>query len=147
MYEDKSKVYVLTNENGYIVRCEGGYTTGNIDDISKWVCIDEGTGDRYNHCQGMYFPNGLMTDGGAYRYKLIDGKPVECTAEDIKAQEEANKPKTTAPRNVVKGEYVTINGVLYKAIANIPNGELIIVGQNAVVTTVEEQLYEMTKGE
>lgn len=52
-----------------------------------------------------------------------------------------------APRNITKGEYVTVSGVLYKAIANIPNGEHIIVGQNAVVTTVEEQLYEMTKGE
>ena len=78
---------------------------------------------------------------------MVDGVPVECTAEEIKAQEEVNKPKTIAPRNIVKGEYITVNGVLYKATANIPNGEPIITGQNAVVTTVEEQLYEMTKGE
>lgn len=53
----------------------------------------------------------------------------------------------TADHNIVAGEYVTANGVLYKAIMNIPNGGSIITGQNAVVTTVEEQLYELTKGE
>lgn len=61
------------------------------------------------------------------------------------------QPKPTnlpvAPRNITKGEYSTVNGVLYKATENIPNGANIITGQNAVVTTVEEQLYEMTKGE
>lgn len=52
-----------------------------------------------------------------------------------------------APRNIMVDEYITVNGVLYKATTNIPNGASIITGQNAVVTTVEEQLYEMTKGE
>ena len=137
-------VYVKPNSNGYIAEVN---SSAFLNDTAGWVKIDSGYGDKYHHAQGNYFPESIITDGGAYRYKLIDGKPVECTAEDIKAQEEANKPKTTAPRNVVKGEYVTINGVLYKATANIPNGEPIIVGQNAVVTTVEEQLYEMTKGE
>lgn len=51
-----------------------------------------------------------------------------------------------APRNVLVDEYITVDGVLYKATENIPNGEPIIVGQNAVKTTVEEQLYEL-KGE
>lgn len=51
-----------------------------------------------------------------------------------------------ADRNILAGEYVTINGTLYRATANIPNGGYIITGQNAVVTTVEEQLYELTKG-
>jgi hypothetical protein len=52
----------------------------------------------------------------------------------------------TAPYNILAGEYVTIQNVLYLAIENIPNGEPIIVGQNAIQTTVEEQLYAM-KGE
>lgn len=53
----------------------------------------------------------------------------------------------TAPKNIVAGEYITVDGVLYLATENIPNGEHIIVGQNAVETTVEEQLYKLTKGE
>ena len=54
--------------------------------------------------------------------------------------------KPTAPRNIIAGEYITANGVLYKATSNIPNGEPIITGQNAIETTVEEQLAELMKG-
>ena len=57
--------------------------------------IDEGIGDRYNLCQGSYFQQPIRTMCGAYRYKLVDGKPVECTAEEIAAQEEALKPVPT----------------------------------------------------
>ena len=89
----KSKVYVLLDEKSRVLRCEGGYTMSNIDDVSQWTYIDEGTGDRYNLCQSHYFGKPVMTAEGAYNYKLVDGKPVECTAEEIAAQEEANKPE------------------------------------------------------
>lgn len=93
MEMQKSKVYVLPDSYGYITRIDGGYTIGNITDPEKWVLIDEGNGDKYNLCQGNYFPQPIRTMGGAYRYKLVDGKPIECTAEEIAAQEEANKPE------------------------------------------------------
>ena len=51
-----------------------------------------------------------------------------------------------APLNIYEGEYVMIGDVLYLATMNIPCGEPVIVGQNAVETTIEEQLY-MLKGE
>lgn len=51
-----------------------------------------------------------------------------------------------APRNVVAGECVIVRDVLYLALQNIPYNEPIVVGQNAVVTTVEEQLTKL-KGE
>ena len=137
-------VYVKPNDAGYITAVN---SSAFLTDTTGWEEIDSGYGDKYHHAQGNYFGKPIRTDGGAYRYKLVDGKPVECTAEEIARQEAANKPKTIAPRNIVKGEYVTVDGVLYKATANIPNGEAIIVGQNAVVTTVEEQLYELMKGE
>ena len=91
----KSKVYVLPDTNGYITRVDGGYTIDNITDFTGWVLIDEGNGDRYNLCQGNYFPQPIRTMGGAYRYKLVDGKPVECSAEEIAAQEETLKPVPT----------------------------------------------------
>lgn len=80
------------------------------------------------------------------------------SAEDIaKAVENAYSGKYTivddgqnnpiAPRNITEGEYITVDGVMYKATSNIPNGSYIITGQNAVATTIEEQLYEMMKGE
>lgn len=45
-----------------------------------------------------------------------------------------------APRNIVAGECVTVDGVFYEAIENIPNGEAVVAGQNAIVTTIEEHL-------
>lgn len=92
MEMQKSKVYVLPDSSGYITRIDGGYTIGNIKDFAGWVMIDDGYGDRYNLCQGNYFPQPIITDGGAYRYKLVDGVPTECTTGEIAAQEEALKP-------------------------------------------------------
>ena len=92
---ETSKVYVLPDDSGYITRIDGGYTICNIKDFTGWVLIDEGSGDKYNLCQGNYFEKPIRTMGGACRYKLVEGKPVECTAEEIAAQEEALRPVPT----------------------------------------------------
>ena len=76
MEETRSKVYILLDENGNILRCEGGYTVSNIDAPSEWVLIDEGTGDRYNLCQTHYFDGGLYTDDGVCRWKYENGNCV-----------------------------------------------------------------------
>lgn len=81
MNENTSKVYVLLDDQSRIIRCEGGYTTPA--DLSGWVQIDEGTGDKYNLCQAHYFPGGLYTSDGIPRYKLQDGQPVERSEEEI----------------------------------------------------------------
>lgn len=83
-------VYVKPNSKGYITAVN---SSAFLTDTTDWVEIDSGYGDKYHHAQGNYFPEYISTMGGAYRYKLVDGKPVECTAEEIKEQEEANKPK------------------------------------------------------
>lgn len=88
---NKSKVYILL-DGDKIIRCEGGYTIGNIEDISKWVLIDEGEGDKYNLCQSHYFDGGLHDERGIPRWKYINGKCVlrseEEMAADIKEPEE-----------------------------------------------------------
>ena len=94
MEMQKSKVYVLLDSSGYITRIDGGYTESNITDLENWVLIDEGYGDRYNLCQGNYFPQPIITDSGAYRYKLIDGMVTECSESEILEQEEAQKRNT-----------------------------------------------------
>ena len=91
MEMSKSKVYALLNSEGYITRVDGGYTIGNITDPENWILIAEGNGDRYNRCQGNYFPKPIITDGSAYRYKMVNGMPMECSAEEIAVQEEALK--------------------------------------------------------
>lgn len=78
-----SKVYVKVDENNNIIRCEGGYTTPS--DLSGWFQIDEGIGDKFNLCQSHYFKEGIYTEDGVPRYKLVDGKVVERTEAEIQA--------------------------------------------------------------
>ena len=91
MVSDKYTVYVKSNESGYITTVN---SSEFLPDTNGWVEIDRGIGDKYHHAQGNYFPLPIITDGGAYRYKMVDGKPAECTAEEI-AQQEALKPVPT----------------------------------------------------
>lgn len=77
----KSKVYVQTDNYSRIIRCDGGFTTPS--DLSNWIEIDEGTGDKYNLCQSNYFKNGLYTSDGIPIYKLENGKPIERSENEI----------------------------------------------------------------
>lgn len=76
-----SKVYIQTDDQNRIIVCEGGYTTPA--DLTDWVQIDEGTGDKYNLCQSHYFDGGLYTADGIPRYKLVDGAPVLRSEKEI----------------------------------------------------------------
>lgn len=89
---DEYVVYAKTNSFGYITSVN---SSAFLQDLSDWTEIDRGTGDKYHHAQGNYLPGPLMTMGGAYRYKLVNGKPVECTSEEIQEQEAANQPEPT----------------------------------------------------
>lgn len=60
------KVYVQTDDHSHITGCEGGYAAPA--DLSHWICIDQGTGDRYNLCQIHYFSGGLTNSDGTHRY-------------------------------------------------------------------------------
>ena len=91
------KVYVRTNSGGYITAVN---SSAFLTDATGWTEIDSGYGDKYHHAQANYFQEPIWTDNGAYRYKLADGKPVECTPEEIAQQEEANKPAAVPPTNL-----------------------------------------------
>ncbi len=80
----KSKVYIKIDENNNIIRCEGGYTTP--DDLTGWIEIDSGYGDKYNLCQSNYFPKSLIDLNGICRYKYLDGNIIEKTSEQIQAE-------------------------------------------------------------
>lgn len=94
-------VYVKTNSNGYIAAVN---SSAFLHDTTGCVEIDRGYGDKYHHAQGNYFPESIFTEGGAHRYKLVNGKAVECTPEEIAAQEEANKPVPVEPEGSVWDE-------------------------------------------
>ena len=78
-FEPKSKVYIQTDTEGRILRCEGGYTTPV--DLTGWTEIDDGTGDKYNLCQSHYFEDGLYTMDGIHRYRW-DGEKAVLRSED-----------------------------------------------------------------
>lgn len=147
MDEMKSKVYIKVDSQNRIIRCEGGYTLGNIGNIEEWIFIDEGEGDKYNLCQSLYFEGGLFTKDGICRYKF-NGIPVLRSPVEMEADRKTARMAAYAVnRNITAGELVTINGQLYKAISNIPNGGYVIEGQNATKTTFEAELLALQKGE
>lgn len=82
-------VYVKPNVSVYITAVN---SSAFLTNTTGWTEIDSGYGDKYHHAQGNYFEKPIITDGGAYRYKLVDGAAVECTTEEIAEQEEARKP-------------------------------------------------------
>ena len=111
-----SKVYARVDGNGYITGIDGGYTMGNLRDLTGWVLLDEGEGDRYNLCQSNYLPGPLTTDSGACRYRVVEGKPVECTAEELSGQEAAMLPAgPTLEARVVNLESTTDDMILLMA--------------------------------
>ena len=91
----KSKVYIQTDTDGRILRCEGGYTTPS--DLTDWTEIDEGTGDKYNLCQSHYFADGMYTMDGIPRYRWDGSAAVLRTEEELEADRAARPapPPTT----------------------------------------------------
>ena len=83
----KSKVYIQTDDRGRVLRCDGGYTTPT--DLSGWLEIGEGTGDRYNLCQSHYFDGGLYTEDGITRYHWDGEKAVLRSDEELEADRSA----------------------------------------------------------
>ena len=63
----KSRVYILLDEKERIVRVEGEYSLPS--DLTEWVQIDEGYGDRFSLAQSHYLDGGLYTMQGIPRYK------------------------------------------------------------------------------
>ena len=86
-FEPKSKVYIQTDADGRILRCEGGYTTPA--DLTGWLEIDEGNGDRYNLCQSHYFDGGLYTMDGIPRYRCDGEKAILRTDAELESDREA----------------------------------------------------------
>ena len=84
-------VYAKTDSGGYITAVN---SSAFLPDTAGWTEIDRGFGDKRHHAQGNFFPQPIITDSGAYRYKLIDGMVTDCSESDILEQEEAQKRNT-----------------------------------------------------
>lgn len=104
------RVYVKTDKTGIITAIN---SDAFLPDTKGWTLLDEGDGDKYHHAQGNYLPKPLMTDDGVYRYKLVKGKAVERTAEEIQADIDAIPPPPPDPL-VVTQKAAT---VMFRALA------------------------------
>lgn len=94
MQPQKSRVYVQTDSESRVLRLEGEYSLPA--DLTGWTKIDEGYGDRFSLAQSHYLEKPLY-DGAIPRYKLVDGKVVERTTEEIEA-DKAKLPKPVIPK-------------------------------------------------
>lgn len=86
-----------------------------VQDTDGWVEIDSGFGDRYHHAQGNYLHGLLMDERGVYRYKLVDGKPAERTAEEIDGDYTPPEDKPTTEQRVDALETTTDDIILMMA--------------------------------
>lgn len=105
----KSKVYVLIDSNNYITRIEGQYSLPL--DLTDWILIDEGYGDKYNLAQTHYFDKPLITQDGIYQYKLVGTTPIERSEEEIAAERET-KNFTRNQQNKLVALSTTCNQVI-----------------------------------
>lgn len=98
----KSRVYVLLDSESRVLRLEGEYSLPA--DLAGWTKIDEGNGDKYALAQSHYLDKPLY-DGAILRYKLVDGKVMERTAEEIEADKaKLPKPAPTTTERVTSLE-------------------------------------------
>lgn len=81
--ENKIKVYIKTDSAGNITDINSNIF---LSDLTSWIEIDEGIGDKYAHAQGNYFKKPLINDNGIYRYKYSNGVILEKTEEEIEAE-------------------------------------------------------------
>lgn len=106
MEENLSRVFILIDDNNRITRIEGEYTLPQ--DLTDWILIDEGTGDKYNLAQTHYLEKPLTTDDGIYQYKYEDEEVTERTQEEIDA-DRAEIPSVPTPMEQLEAQ------VLYTA--------------------------------
>ena len=91
METQRSKVYVLLDEQNCITRIEGQYSLPA--DLTGWTLIEEGVPcDRLNLAQSHYLDGGLHTMQGIPRYKYEGGACVLRSEAEI-AEDVAALPK------------------------------------------------------
>lgn len=75
-------VYVKIDEQNRITAVN---SSTFLTETEEWTEIDSGFGDKYHHAQGNYFSKPIYNELEICQYKLVDGKPMERTQEEIDA--------------------------------------------------------------
>lgn len=94
-------VYVKVDESNRITAIN---SSAFLADVTGWTEIDSGYGDKYHHAQGNYFDKPLYDERGICRYKLVNGRPVERTQEEMDADYVPPKVKPTDTERILQLE-------------------------------------------
>lgn len=70
MIEQPIKVYVKVNANNQIIEVGSSIF---ITDLTGWIEIDSGFGDKFAHAQSQYFAKPLINEDGTYNYHYVNG--------------------------------------------------------------------------
>ena len=100
-----AKVYVKTDEQGRIVAINSEIF---LEEVSGWIEVDEGEGDRYAHAQGHYLDKGLIEMDGTYAYKLENGAVTERTEAEKEADRALIEEPMTLEQRVTEMEMVLV---------------------------------------
>lgn len=94
-------VYVRTDDADRVTSIN---SSAFLADVTGWTEIDSGYGDKYHHAQGNYFDKPLCDERGIYRYKLVNGRPVERTQEEMDADYVPPEVKPTDTERILQLE-------------------------------------------
>lgn len=94
-------VYVKTDDANRITAVN---SSAFLRDVSGWIEIDRGYGDKYAHAHGNYFDKPIMDERGIYRYRLVLGVPQERTQEDMDADYVEPETKPTQEERIASLE-------------------------------------------
>lgn len=71
--EQPINVYIKVNSNNEIIEVGSSVF---IKDLTGWIKIDEGFGDKYAHAQSQYFDKSLINEDGFYNYSYMNGQVI-----------------------------------------------------------------------
>lgn len=99
------KVYIKIDGNNNVIEVN---SSTFLKDITSWVEVDEGDGDRYSHAQSNYLDKPLMNDFGIYLYKYT-GEIVEKTEGEMQAEIANIPPPPPDQLQVLESEISMLN--------------------------------------
>ena len=82
-------VYIKMDDGGNIIEVN---SSAFLSDVSAWMKVDDGCGDKYHHAQGNYLEKGIVDSDGCYNYQYINGAIVERTSDDKQAELVSRQP-------------------------------------------------------
>ena len=94
-------VYVKVDESNRITAIN---SSAFLADVTGWTEIDSGYSDKYHHAQGNYFDKPLCDERGICRYKLVNGRTVERTQEEMDADYVPPEVKPTDAERILQLE-------------------------------------------